>query len=65
MSDKHPTYPNLADDVLATQKKKNEAVIHLLDEWLADESGYDEEVWPIVKKAIEENRPSHRKRFHE
>ena len=35
----------------------------LLDAWLADESGYDERVWPIIKKAIEENRMSNRSRF--
>ncbi len=35
----------------------------LLDTWLADESGYDERVWPQLKKAIEENRLSSRKRF--
>jgi hypothetical protein len=35
----------------------------LLDTWLADESGYDERVWPQLKKAIEENRLSSRKPF--
>jgi hypothetical protein len=37
----------------------------LLDTWLADESGYDERVWPVLKKAIEQNRPSYRKRFRD
>jgi hypothetical protein len=45
------------------QKQKNESVIELLDEWLADESGYDERVWPTVKKLIEENRLSDGSRF--
>lgn len=49
----------------ALQKARNEAVISLLNRWLADESGYDERVWPIVKKAIEENRTSYRKRFRD
>jgi hypothetical protein len=44
---------------------KNEAAIRLLEKWLADDSGYDEEVWPRVKAAIEENRLSDRKRFTE
>lgn len=35
----------------------------LLREWLADESGYDERVWPTVKLAVEENRLSDRPRF--
>ena len=43
--------------------RDNSAAIKLLDTWLADESGYDERVWPIVKKMIEENRMSNRKRF--
>jgi hypothetical protein len=47
------------------QKARNEAAISLLNKWLADESGYDERVWPIVKKAIEQNRPSYRKRFRD
>jgi hypothetical protein len=53
------------DDTLALQKARNGAAIALLDRWLADDSGYDERVWPIVKKAIEENRPSSRKRFRD
>jgi len=52
-------------EALATQRVKNEAAIQLIAEWLADESGYDEKTWPIVKKAIEENRLSYRRRFGE
>ena len=37
--------------------------IGLLDAWLADESGYDERVWPSVKQGLEENRLSDRSRF--
>ena len=47
----------------AAQRQRNEAARRLLQEWLADESGYDEEVWPQVKQLIEENRLSPRKRF--
>ena len=50
---------------LALQKSRNEAAIALLKRWAADDSGYDERVWPIVKKAIEENRPSSRRRFRD
>lgn len=45
------------------QRDKNEAARRLLQEWLADESGYDEEVWPQVKQLIEDNRLSMRSRF--
>ena len=54
---------SLIDTVLAAQRQKNEAARRLLQEWLADDSGYDEEVWPKVKLIIEENRLSLRKRF--
>jgi thioredoxin-like negative regulator of GroEL len=48
---------------VAAQRQKNEAARRLLQEWLADDSGYDEEVWSEVKQLIEENRLSPRKRF--
>lgn len=50
---------------LAQQTAKNQAAIQLIDQWLADESGYDEKAWPILKQTIEENRLSTRKRFHD
>ena len=45
------------------QAAQNEAAIRLLHQWLEDESGYDERVWPGLKYAIEEDRLSFRKRF--
>ena len=51
------------DAVLVAQRQKNEAARRLLQEWLTDDSGYDEEVWPKVKQLIEDNRLSPRKRF--
>jgi len=48
---------------LTSQHTRNEAVICLLEEWMTDESGYDEEVWPIVRQTIEEHRSSYRRRF--
>ena len=51
------------DTALVAQRQKNEAAHRLLQEWLTDDSGYDEEVWPKVKQIIEENRLSSRKRF--
>ena len=48
---------------VAAQRQKNEAARRLLQEWLADDSGYDEAVWSKVKHLIEENRLSPRKRF--
>lgn len=40
-------------------------LLELIKSWLADESGYDEEVWPQVKAGIEASRMSSRKRFSE
>jgi len=51
------------DDILPIQRIKNEVAIRLLQAWLADESGYDEKAWELLKKTIEENRLSNRKRF--
>jgi hypothetical protein len=46
-----------------TVPAQNARAIALLDKWLADMSGYDHEVWPEIKSAIEENRSSYRTRF--
>ena len=32
------------------------AAIRLLDEWMADDSGYDEENWPELEEALDRNR---------
>ncbi|MFA6450524.1 MAG: hypothetical protein WCX65_13710 [bacterium] len=37
--------------------------IQLLDEWMKDGPEYDDETWPELKKALDENRPSPRKLF--
>ena len=34
-----------------------DAALRLLQEWLADESGYDEETWPELSAALDRNRP--------
>jgi len=40
------------------------AVLQLVAQWLTDRSGYDEAVWPVIERDIEENRLSDRSRFH-
>ncbi len=37
-------------------RQRNAAVRQLLQEWLADDSGYDEETWPLLQGALEANR---------
>lgn len=44
-------------------RRRQLAAVDLLNEWLADDSGYDERTWPQLKKDIEENRSSYRRRF--
>lgn len=50
-------------DPMPEQREKNEAARRLLHEWMADESDYDEEMWPQIKQIIEDNRLSIRSRF--
>ena len=50
---------------ITMSEAQRQAAIQLIDQWLADDSGYDEQVWPILKETIEENRLSYRKRFDE
>ena len=42
-----------------------EALLNLVEKWLAEDDGYDAEAWPIIQKDIEENRLSDRSRFHD
>ena len=51
----HDTPPPLdLDDI----RKRNAAAQHLLQEWLADASGYDEETWPLLQERLEAERPA-------
>jgi hypothetical protein len=43
-------------------KANQSAILRALEEWLANESGYDAKVWPELKESIERNRVSRRKR---
>ncbi len=47
------------------QEHELHPAIRLLEEWLADESGYDEETWPKLKKALDEDRLSSRRLFRD
>ena len=57
--------PEPSQDALDHRRARNEAAIRLLRKWMDDKSGYDEKTWPVVKKSIEDNRISHRRRFDE
>lgn len=37
-------------------QERIEKAIQLLDEWMANASGYDEQTWPEIKKALDRER---------
>ncbi len=41
-----------------------EALLKLVERWLAEDDGYDADTWPVIQQDIEENRLSNRDRFH-
>jgi hypothetical protein len=40
-------------------------LLALVDKWAADDSGYEESIWPELRKALEEDRLSDRPLFAE
>ena len=48
---------------LEARRKRNAAAIALLEEWVADDMGDDEDAWIRLKNRIEESRTSMRRRF--
>ncbi len=57
--------PSTPSPSRARDATKPEAALKLLDEWLKDESGYDEETWPELREALDRDRLSDRKLFDE
>ncbi len=45
------------------QALRNQKAIDLVTSWMNEDSDYDAKAWPIMKRAIESNRLSRRKRF--
>ncbi len=45
------------------EASKCRSAIALLDQWLEDQSGYDEEAWPELKTELDEHRLSSRRLF--
>lgn len=56
---------NTEPENLPSSQMNSKACIQLLNQWLADESGYDEENWPKIKAMIERNRTANRPLFNE
>ena len=57
--------PANSDTLTAEQRQRAEAVRRLLSEWLADDSGYDEQVWPVLSRGFGESRTPSRPLFWE
>jgi hypothetical protein len=38
-----------------SQHERNLAAAALIDQWLQDDSGYDEQVWPVLEAELREN----------
>jgi hypothetical protein len=47
------------------QRRRTAAAIAQREPWAADESGYDEQTWPMVKRAMPDHRRSERDPFGE
>lgn len=45
-------------------RKQAKRAIELLESWSRDDSGYDEQTWPKLKRALERQRLSSRRLFH-
>lgn len=41
-----------------TEENTLQSVINLVDEWMSDESGYDDETYPQIESALKENNLS-------
>lgn len=47
----------------SVEEKWIKQVIALVDQWLDDDSGYDEATWPELKESLDRDRPSNRRLF--
>jgi hypothetical protein len=66
MSDRHVTTPatqSVSAQATGHDGDDHDPVIRLIEEWLADDSGYDEEAWPELKAALDRDRLSSRQLF--
>lgn len=48
--------PKAISSVEPLNPEQVQKTIDMLDEWMTDESGYDEETWPALKAALDQER---------
>jgi hypothetical protein len=53
------------DDLRRLPVKDGSGLLLLLNEWMADESGYEEQNWPELKRFLDAERPHGFKLFSE
>ena len=54
-----PNIPNLRKEPIVKEKDNSlDKVIGLMDEWMADESGYDEQAYPEIEVGLKQNKLS-------
>lgn len=52
----HQSEPKASSSIEPLDQECIEKAIQLLDEWMADESGYDEQTWTELKEALDRER---------
>ncbi|MCL1470742.1 hypothetical protein [Argonema antarcticum] len=52
----HQNQPKTHSLIEPLTQEAIDKVIQLLDEWMDDDSGYDEETWPELKEALDTER---------
>lgn len=64
-SKKQPTKKGSSSGQTKTNSVRVAKVQKLFKEWLQDSSGYDEEAWPQIKQALNENHSKSHNLFNE
>lgn len=49
----------------ATLRRRNAKVRQLIQTWLNDESGYEEETWPLLKRRLNRNRAGGQRKLYD
>jgi len=64
---RHEHEPKATFIIKPWNQERADKLIQVLDEWMADESGYEEETWPKLRAALDREREniSARRLFNE
>ena len=53
---RHEYEPKATFIIKSWDQERADKLIQVLDEWMADESGYEEETWPKLRAALDRER---------